>query len=128
MSVIVGFTVIQVKVAFSLGVFAHSVAVDFEANGVFNGMKKRLAGVIKVEDGQDGATTNESSLFRVSDFHYSDIVLCVHFKLRVHIVPLRGWWQVNFNLGCGTKDGILDARVTNLGGNKDVFAEHELVV
>ena len=91
-SVIMGFTIIQVKVALSLGVIAHCVTINFETDRVLNGMKKRLAVVVEVEDGQNCTTADESSLFTVSDSHYRDIVLCIHFKLGVHVVPLGGWW------------------------------------
>ena len=57
-----------------------------------------------------------------------DVVLGVHFKLGVDIVPLVGRWQIYFDLGGATSDAIFNFWATNLGADEDVRSEHELMV
>ena len=77
-SVVVVLTVVQVKVAFGMGVLTHGVGVDFKTDGVLNGLKERFAGISEVQDGEDGSTANEGALLGVSDMHNGEFVLSVH--------------------------------------------------
>jgi hypothetical protein len=106
----------------------HCVGVDFETDGVLNSLKEGFGGISEVQDGEDGATANKGALLGVSDVHNSELVLGVHLELGVHIVPLGGRWEVDLDFGGAAEDSVLNARVTDLGGNKDVLTEHELVV
>ena len=66
----------------------HGVRVDFEADWVLDGLEERFAVISEVKDGQDGSTSHEGALLGVSNVHNMDIIMAIHLKLGVDIVPL----------------------------------------
>ena len=126
-SIVVVLTVIEIQVTAGLRVHAHGVGVDLKADWVLNSLEERLSRLLEVKDGKDRATTDPCALFGIADVLDEDVVVGGDLKLGVDIVPLGSGWQINLDLGCATGDGILHRWSANLGGDKDVWAEHELV-
>lgn len=114
-SVVVVLTIIKIKVTAGLRVDAHGVSVDLKADGVVDSLEERLSLFSEVEDGEDSTTADVSALLLVTDMLDEDIVVSVDLDLSVDIVPLRGRWQVDLNLGGSAGDGVLDGWDTNLG-------------
>lgn len=127
-SVVVVFTIVKVKVACGVWVLTHSIGVDLEFDRVLDGMEERFAVMLKVKDGKDRSTSNESALLRIGNVHDVDIVVAVYLKLGVDVVPLGCGWQVHLNLGCRTSNRVLNARVANLGADENIRSKHELMV
>ena len=128
MSVVVVLTIIEVKMAAGLGVHAHLVGVDLKTDWVINCLKQRLAVVMEVQDREDGAASHEGALLLVANWDDVHVVVGIHLQLGVDVVPLGSGREVDLDLGGAAGDGVLSHRVANLGRDKDVGAEHELVV
>jgi len=112
--VVVVLTIIEIEVAAGLGVLAHRVGVDLETHWVLDGLKERLSAIREVQHGEDGATAHKGALLGVTDVDDVDVVVGVDLKLGVDVVPLRGGWKVDFDLGGAAGNGVLGARVTDL--------------
>ena len=126
--VVVVLTVVKVEVTSGVRVLEHGVSVDLETDWVLDSLEERLTAIVEVQNWKDRSTSDEGALLSVGDVHETDFIHAVDLKLRVHVVPLGGWWEIDLDLGGGTSDSVLDARVANLGADEDVRSEHELMV
>ena len=67
MSVVVVLSIIQVEVTGGVRNLTHGVNVDFEADGIVDGLKEGSSAINKVEDGEDGATSDEGALLGIGN-------------------------------------------------------------
>lgn len=104
---------------------AHGVSVDIETDGLGDGVSERLDVVAKVEHGEDGSASDEGTLLGVSNVDDVDVVVGVDLELGVDVVPLGGRGKVDLDFGGGTVDGVLDARVADLGADQDILTERD---
>ena len=67
MSVVVVLSIIQVEVTGGVRNLTHGVDVDLETDGVIDRLEKGSSAINKVEDGEDGATSDEGALLGIGN-------------------------------------------------------------
>ena len=106
-SIVVVLTVIEIQVTAGLGVLAHGVGVNLEADWVLNSLEERLSRLLEVKDGEDRATADPSALLSITNVLDEDVVVGGDLELGVDIVPLGSGWQINLDFGGAAGDGVL---------------------